>query len=176
MDRGRRTLRAEELARDVQGLASHNDDFLAVEQLLGDRGGQATEKVALAVDDLREVLADAVLPLCGRARNLRSGGGAGVAVTAMLWIVVIVWQGRTYNDGFECRHGCCVSESVVVGSRTKFRNQVCESSRSEASAFPNAVRPHTDIEGAAPATLIQHGPRTSSQFTCGAIFVPGCFD
>jgi hypothetical protein len=33
MDRGRRTLRAEELAGDVQGLASHNDDLLAVEQL-----------------------------------------------------------------------------------------------------------------------------------------------
>lgn len=52
MVRGRRTLRAEELAGDVQGLASHNDDLLAVEQLLGDRGGQATEKVPLAVDDL----------------------------------------------------------------------------------------------------------------------------
>lgn len=51
MVRGRRTLRAEELAGDVQGLASHNDDLLAVEQLLGDRGGQATEKVP-AVDDL----------------------------------------------------------------------------------------------------------------------------
>jgi hypothetical protein len=38
MDRGERTLRAEELAGDVQGLASHNDDLLAVEQLLGDRG------------------------------------------------------------------------------------------------------------------------------------------
>lgn len=64
MDRGRRTLRAEELAGDVQGLASHNDDLLAVEQLLGDRGGQATEKVTLAVDDLRRVLAGVVaLPL-----------------------------------------------------------------------------------------------------------------
>ena len=62
MDRERRTLRAEELARDVQGLASHDDDLLAVEQLLSDRGGQATEKVALAVDDLRRVLADGVLP------------------------------------------------------------------------------------------------------------------
>jgi hypothetical protein len=30
----RRTLRTEELSRDVQGLASHNDDLLAVEQLL----------------------------------------------------------------------------------------------------------------------------------------------
>ena len=52
MDRGERTLRTEELAGDVEGLTSHNDDLLTVEQLLGDRGGQATEKVALAVDDL----------------------------------------------------------------------------------------------------------------------------
>lgn len=64
-DRGRRTLRAEELAGDVQGLASHNDDLLAVEQLLGDRGGQATEKVPFAVDDLWHMLAVVVLPLCG---------------------------------------------------------------------------------------------------------------
>jgi outer membrane murein-binding lipoprotein Lpp len=47
-----RTLRAEELARDVKGLASHNDDLLAVEELLGDGAGEATEQVALAVDDL----------------------------------------------------------------------------------------------------------------------------
>jgi hypothetical protein len=50
--RDRRTLRAEELSGDVQGLTSHNDDLLAVEQLLGDGAGQATEKVTLAVDDL----------------------------------------------------------------------------------------------------------------------------
>lgn len=68
MDRGRRTLRAEELARDVQGLASHNNDLLAVEQLLGDRGGQATEKVPLAIDDLGGVLAGAV---CHCAVSLR---------------------------------------------------------------------------------------------------------
>jgi len=67
MGRGRRTLRAEELARDVQGLASHNDDLLAVEQLLGDRGGQATEEVPLAVDDLWHMLATVVLPLWARS-------------------------------------------------------------------------------------------------------------
>ena len=48
----RRTLGAEELAGDVEGLAAHNDDLLAVEQLLGDGAGEATEQVALAVDDL----------------------------------------------------------------------------------------------------------------------------
>ena len=48
-----RTLCAEELARDVQGLAAHNDDLLAVEQLLGDGAGKATEQVTLAVDDLQ---------------------------------------------------------------------------------------------------------------------------
>lgn len=48
-----RTLRAEELAGDVKGLASHDDDLLAVEELLGDGAGEATEQVALAVDDLK---------------------------------------------------------------------------------------------------------------------------
>lgn len=46
-----RTLRAEELAGDVEGLTSHNDDLLAVEQLLGNSAGQATQEVSLAVDD-----------------------------------------------------------------------------------------------------------------------------
>lgn len=48
---GGRTLCAEELAGDVEGLTSHNDDLLAVEQLLGDSAGQATQEVSLAVDD-----------------------------------------------------------------------------------------------------------------------------
>lgn len=46
-----RTLRAEELAGDVKGLAADNDDLLAVEELLGDDAGEATEEVALAVND-----------------------------------------------------------------------------------------------------------------------------
>lgn len=46
-----RTLSAEELARDVEGLAADDNDLLAVEELLGNNGGEATEKVALAVDD-----------------------------------------------------------------------------------------------------------------------------
>jgi len=46
-----RTLRAEEFAGDVEGLAADNDDLLAVEELLGDDGGEATKKVALAVND-----------------------------------------------------------------------------------------------------------------------------
>lgn len=49
---GRRTLGAEELSRDVKGLAAHNDNLLSVEQLLSDGAGEATEQVALAVDDL----------------------------------------------------------------------------------------------------------------------------
>jgi hypothetical protein len=49
---GRRTLGAEELAGDVEGLAAHNDNLLSVEQLLSDGAGEATEQVPLAVDDL----------------------------------------------------------------------------------------------------------------------------
>jgi hypothetical protein len=47
----RRTLSAEELARDVEGFASHNDNLLAVEQLLSDSAGEATKQVTLAVND-----------------------------------------------------------------------------------------------------------------------------
>ncbi len=47
----KRTLRAEEFAGDVEGLAADDDDLLAVEELLGDDAGEATEEVALAVDD-----------------------------------------------------------------------------------------------------------------------------
>jgi len=48
-----RTLRAEELSRDVQGLAAHDDDLLAVEQLLRDRAGQTAEQMALAVNAMQ---------------------------------------------------------------------------------------------------------------------------
>lgn len=46
-----RTLGTEELSRDVESLATDNNDLLAIKELLGDRGGQATEKVALSVND-----------------------------------------------------------------------------------------------------------------------------
>jgi hypothetical protein len=92
MDRGERTLRAEELAGDVQGLASHDDDLLAVEQLLGDRGGQATEKVALAVDDLAKVLAGVVSPV--RRHRWR-----------FVWFFGVRATRDSYDNRLECRHG-----------------------------------------------------------------------
>ena len=45
-----RTLRTEELSGDVQGLASHNNDLLAVEELLSHSAGQPTKEVTLAID------------------------------------------------------------------------------------------------------------------------------
>ena len=42
---------AEERARDVDLVGADNDDALAAEQLLGHLWGQATEEMALAVDD-----------------------------------------------------------------------------------------------------------------------------
>jgi hypothetical protein len=56
---GRRTLSAEELARDVELLAADNNNLLTVQKLLGDGGGQATEEVALSIDNylIRAVLA-----------------------------------------------------------------------------------------------------------------------
>ena len=47
----RRTLRAEELARDVEGLAADNNDLLTIEKLLSDDGGETAKEVALAIDD-----------------------------------------------------------------------------------------------------------------------------
>jgi hypothetical protein len=49
--RGSPTLSTEEFARDVEGFASHNDDLLAIEELLRDCAGKTTEQVTLAVDD-----------------------------------------------------------------------------------------------------------------------------
>lgn len=49
--RRERTLGAEELARDVERFAANNDNLLAVQELLGHGGGQATKEVTLAVDD-----------------------------------------------------------------------------------------------------------------------------
>lgn len=57
------TLRTEKLSGDVKGLASHNDNLLAVEELLGHGTGQTTKEVALAINgDLFKdvVLADRV--------------------------------------------------------------------------------------------------------------------
>jgi hypothetical protein len=55
VDMGLRTLRAEELARYVEGLAADNDDLLAIEDLLGDDAGETAKEMALAVDnDLQE--------------------------------------------------------------------------------------------------------------------------
>lgn len=42
---------SEELTGDVQELASDHGNLLAVQQLLGDDGGQTTQQVALSVDD-----------------------------------------------------------------------------------------------------------------------------
>lgn len=46
-----RTLRAEELAGDVESLAADNGDLLTAEELLGDNAGQTTEQMALAIND-----------------------------------------------------------------------------------------------------------------------------
>ena len=44
-------LRAEELARDVEGLAADNNNLLTIEKLLSDDGGETAKEVALAIDD-----------------------------------------------------------------------------------------------------------------------------
>jgi hypothetical protein len=46
-----RTLRSEKLSGNIQCLTSHNNDFLAIKQLLCDSTGQTTKQVSFAVDD-----------------------------------------------------------------------------------------------------------------------------
>lgn len=65
-----RTLRAEELAGDVESLAAHNDDLLAVQQLLGDSAGQAAEQMALAVNAVAIMLAKRIPGVCARLQNV----------------------------------------------------------------------------------------------------------
>lgn len=61
-----RTLSAEELSRDVEGLAADNNNLLAVQELLGDSAGQATEKVTLSVnDDLYTPIMSAIALMTG---------------------------------------------------------------------------------------------------------------
>lgn len=61
-----RTLSAEELSRDVEGLAADDNNLLAVQELLGDSAGQATEQVSLAVnDDLYTPVLSAIAPMTG---------------------------------------------------------------------------------------------------------------
>ena len=45
-----RTLSAEELSRDVEGLAANDNDLLSLEELLSNGRGEATEEMALAID------------------------------------------------------------------------------------------------------------------------------
>lgn len=47
----RRTLGAEELSGDVEGLAADDNDLLTAQKLLGDDRGQTTEEMALAIND-----------------------------------------------------------------------------------------------------------------------------
>jgi hypothetical protein len=99
---GTRTLGAEELSRDVQGLAADNDNLLSVEQLLGDGAGKATEKVPLAVDDLVHKSAR------GSGAMLRCRGNWAApqsAATANLGGMRVVCSEGTYDDRLEGGHG-----------------------------------------------------------------------
>lgn len=49
-----RTFCTEEFARDIESFASDDDDFLAVEQLLGHSTGQTTQEMSLPIDNYLE--------------------------------------------------------------------------------------------------------------------------
>ena len=77
-----RTLCAEELARDVEGLGADDDDLLAVQKLLGHDGRQATEEVALSVNN---------------DRGCREGGHGGLKGVVPVRIAIQDELGQTYN-------------------------------------------------------------------------------
>jgi hypothetical protein len=104
---GRRTLGAEELSRDVQGLAAHNDNLLSVEELLGDGAGEATEQVPLAVNDLISQVSQRFhtkFAVSGLSNAARAATAAGDRKSFRV-------SGGTYDDRFEGGHGvdsgCC---------------------------------------------------------------------
>lgn len=94
-----RTLRPEEFAGDVELLAAHHDDLLAVEQLLRDGAGQATEKVALAVNDnLYQVLRQRLCPYSSVRRQHPPAAGVfsgmrttGSKVDIVPGVSCVVW-------------------------------------------------------------------------------------
>lgn len=47
----RRTLSAEELSGDVEGLAADDNNLLTAQKLLGDNRGQTAKEMALAIND-----------------------------------------------------------------------------------------------------------------------------
>jgi len=47
----RRTLGAEELSGDVEGLAADDNDLLTAQKLLGNDRGQTAKEMALAIND-----------------------------------------------------------------------------------------------------------------------------
>jgi len=106
---GRRTLSAEELARDVELLAADNNNLLAVQKLLGDSGGQAAKKMALSIDDnlresalLRRILHSCILEHCSEdppfvcppcragARKDNSGSGMRTTGSKVLMLTAVV--------------------------------------------------------------------------------------
>jgi len=64
---GGHTLSSEELAGDVEGFTSDDDNLLTVEKLLCDSAGQTTEQVTLAVNDNLETVSP---PLLQNARHV----------------------------------------------------------------------------------------------------------
>lgn len=78
------TFRPEELAGDVERLAAHDHDLLAIEELFGDCAGEASEEVSLAVhDDL--IFASVLVTSC-----------AGLAIRPFQEASAM-WNGDTYH-------------------------------------------------------------------------------
>lgn len=117
-----RTLSAEELSRDVEGLAANDNDLLSLEELLSNGRGETTEEMALAIDgDLQYAPSASILSANVRSHVFRY---SVVAVYLFRSRMPEYWIGGETHDLLEGRHfvllfvrrRTCVGESKNVPS------------------------------------------------------------
>ena len=137
----RRTLGAEELSRDVEGLAADDDNLLAIEELLGHGRGETTEKMSLAVNDN---LYCAVLVQCFFFRFFPNASLLLQAPWRRLIFSISLSQGLKTYHRFESRHVgglgrwvMCVVDLRFVKSKIVRIGEVGAKSRLSQSAKPD---------------------------------------
>lgn len=158
---GRRTLSAEELARDVELLAADNNNLLTVQKLLGDSGSETSEEMSLSVDhDLnRPSVAVLSLPIHhpefyavppsvyppGRAGARKSKSGSGMRTTGSKVDIAAVL-------GLVCARGCVKSVAVYCQTGGVFGlASICDAKQ---CASCGGVQPEASKAGFATGTLL----------------------
>lgn len=127
---GRHTLRAEELARDVESLAADDDNLLAAKELLGDNRGESAKEMALAIDDDLEDAhkgqrnASSILPCKakgGRPEAEADTGGLGDSAVSSIHSRRL--HPASALDPWSHHHGCCAVELEVTHNLLESRHR-----------------------------------------------------